>query len=88
VREVASQKVISATLRAYLDDRNLSEDDFGDLVGISGRQVRRIIDRQVERPHRSTRWGIARQLGEDPSTFWPPMPGKRQPGGSRRRVAA
>lgn len=80
---MASQKVISATLRAFLDDRNLSEQTFGDLVGISERQVRRIIDGEVSRPHRNTRWGIARQLGEEPSTFWPPLPRKRQPGGSR-----
>lgn len=85
---MTSRNVISATIRAYMDDRGLSDDEFGDLVGISGRQVRRILDNEVERPHLSTRWGIARQMGEDLSTFWPTMPRKRLPGGSRQKVTA
>ena len=83
---MASGNLASVQLRTYLLDRNLSPDALGAKLGLAGRTIYRALD--GERLSRDTKWRLARELGEDPSTLWPPMPGKRQPGGSRPRVAA
>jgi hypothetical protein len=59
---------------------------LGDLIGTSAQTVYRVLWGQ--RVGRDSRWRLARLLGEDVWTLWPPMPRKRQPGGSRKRVAA
>ena len=65
-----------------MGDRNLSYDQLGAKVGVSGMTIWRAIEGKPL--SRETRFLIARYLGEEPSTYWPPMPRKRQPGGSRR----
>lgn len=83
---MAYRNRVGSQLVAYLDDRNLSPEDLGAKLGLSGMTIRRAID--GHQLSRDTRWRIARELGEEPSTFWPPMPRKRQVGGSRERVMA
>jgi transcriptional regulator with XRE-family HTH domain len=78
---VASGNLASLQLRTYLDDRNLSPEQLGDKLGLSGRTIYNAL--HGHRLSRDTRWRLARELGEDPSTLWPPMPGRRQPGGPR-----
>lgn len=80
---MASRNLISVQLSTYLLDRNLSPESLGTKLGLSGRTIYRALD--GERLSRDTKFRLARELGEDPSTLWPPMPGKRQPGGSRQR---
>jgi plasmid maintenance system antidote protein VapI len=83
---MASRDLASVQLAATLLDKNLSPEDLGPLIGVSGMTVRRALDGKVL--SRDTKWRLARYLGEDPSTLWPPMPRKRQPGGPRVRQAA
>lgn len=84
---MASGNLASLQLRTYLLDRNLRPEHFGTQIGVTGRTVYRALHGQPLSD--DTKWRIARALGEEPSTLWPPMPGKRQVGGSRpRRVAA
>jgi hypothetical protein len=86
VVDVASANLASVQLRLQMLDRNLRPDSLGPMLGLSDRTIYNALhDRPLSD---DTKWRIARWLGEDPSTFWPPMPGKRQPGGSRGRVAA
>ena len=88
---MASSNLAALRLRRYLDDRNLTPEQFGELCGVSGMTIYRIAYPEVYKQpktgfERDTKWRVARELGEDPSTLWPPMPGKRQPGGSRARA--
>lgn len=83
---MASGNLAALQLRTYLLDRNLRPEHFGAQIGVTGRTIYRALD--GKRLSDDTKWRIARALGEDPSTLWPPMPGRRQPGGSRARVAA
>lgn len=83
---MASRDLASVQLDAVLLDKNLSPEDLGPLIGVSGMTIRRAL--AGETLSRDTKWRLARYLGEDPSTLWPPMPGKRQPGGPRKRPAA
>lgn len=82
---MASKNLAGRQLDAYLLDRNLSPEQLGFKLGLSGMTVRRAI--KGKPLARATKWVLARELGEDPSTLWPPMPGKRQPGGSRAPYA-
>lgn len=79
---MASKNVVGHQLATELIDRNLNHEQLGAKIGVSGMTVRRAIN--GEPLSRETKWLLARYLGEEPSTYWPPMPGKRQPGGSRR----
>lgn len=88
---MASSDLASVRLRRYLDDKNLTPEQFGALCGVSGMTIYRIAYPEVYRQpktgyERDTKWRVARELGEEPSSLWPPMPGKRQPGGSRARA--
>jgi predicted transcriptional regulator len=83
---MASTNRAAYELERYLDERNLSPEQLGLKVGLSHTTIYRVLWGQ--RPSRDTRWRLARELGEDLSTLWPPMPRKRQPGGTRKRAAA
>jgi plasmid maintenance system antidote protein VapI len=78
---MASVDLASVQLRTYLLDRNLRPEQLGAKLGLAGRTIYRALD--GEPLAADTKWRIARELGEDPSTLWPPMPRRRQPGGSR-----
>jgi hypothetical protein len=78
---VASGNLASVQLQTYMLDRNLRPEHLGPKLGLSYRTIYRAL--HSEPLSDDTKWRIARELGEDPSTLWPPMPGKRQPGGSR-----
>lgn len=67
-------------------DRNLRAETLGAKLGLSYRTIYRALDGKPLSD--DSKWRIARELGEDPSTLWPPMPRKRQPGGSRMKAAA
>lgn len=62
-------------------DRNLSAESLALKLGLTHPTIYRAL--KDEPLSRDTKWRLARELGEDPSTLWPPMPGRRQPGGSR-----
>ena len=78
---MASESVALVQLRTYMLDRNLRSDTLGAKLGLDGRTIRRAL--AGEHLSDDTKWRIARELGEEPSTLWPPMPRKRQPGGPR-----
>lgn len=83
---MASGNLASVQLRTYMLDRNLRAEHLGAKLGLSYRTIYRALDGKSLSD--DTKWRLARELGEDPSTLWPPMPGKRQPGGPRRPVVA
>jgi hypothetical protein len=82
---VASKNLVGRALAAHLLDHNLTPEQLGAKVGLSGMTIRRIIDPDTYGPlvrdhHISTKFAIARELREDPSTLWPPIPLKRKVG--------
>lgn len=78
---VASTNRVGLELQRYLLDRNLSPEQLGLKLGLSHMTIYRAM---AGRPlSRDTKWRLARELGEDPSTLWPPMPRKRIPGSGR-----
>jgi plasmid maintenance system antidote protein VapI len=83
---MASGNLASLQLRTYMLDKNLRADALGAKLGLSDKTIYRALD--GEPLSDDTKWRLARELGEDPSTLWPPMPRKRHPGGSRLRAAA
>lgn len=86
---MASTDIAGLRIRRYLDDKNLTPEQFGDLCGVSGMTIYRIAYPDIYKQprngyRRDTKWKVARELGEEPSTLWPPMPRKRKPGGPRQ----
>lgn len=79
---VAARNPVGKRIAAHLLDFGLTPEQFGEKVGLSGMTVRRIMHPEIygqpkgER-HISTKFAIARELREDPSTLWPPI--TRQP---------
>ncbi len=85
---MASRNAVGKRIEAHLLDHGLTPEQFGEKVGLSGVTIRRIIDPAtygvLKRDHHiSTKFAIARELREDPSTLWPPI--TRKP---RKAVAA
>lgn len=83
---MASRNLVGKRIESHLLDHGLTPEQFGDKVGLSGMTIRRIIDPVTYGPlvrghHIATKFAIARELREDPSTLWPPIT-------VRRRVAA
>lgn len=76
---MASRNPVGKRIAAHLLDHGLTPEQFGDKVGLSGPTVRRMIDPDkyggppVRGHHISTKFAIARELREDPSTLWPPL---------------
>jgi plasmid maintenance system antidote protein VapI len=83
---MARTSLASTQLAAYMLDKNLRPEALGAKLGLSHMTIRRAVEGKPLSD--DTKWRLARELGEEPSTLWPPMPGRRQPGGSRHRVAA
>lgn len=80
---MASRNRVGRRIEAHLEDHGLTPEQFGKKVGLSGMTIRRIIDpEQYGEPkrghHISTRFEIAKELREDPSTLWPPITRKRK----------
>lgn len=93
---MASKNLVGLELDQWLLDHNETPEELGPRLGLSGMTLRRVIAGAPV--SRSTKWIVARHLGELPSSYtWPihspskaaeelanqQMPGKRQPGGSR-----
>ena len=76
---MASRNLAGLQLSAYLLDHGLTAEQLGDKVGLSGMTLRRVMAGQPTSIR--TKFIVARILGEEPSTLWPPIP-------LRRKVAA